>query len=664
MANVIQILINAKNNASKAFKEAETDLTKMQKASVAVKSAIGAIAAGFAAQEIYDFAKEARAAGVELENARNKLTLAAGGADEYNATIKAATESTRGMVGEAKLANGAFVLLEMGLANNASEAAKLANAGNVLSKAFESQGASVELFNRLLANGSAVLLDNFGISQAQVNARQAEIQVTQGLSEQEARLAAIRELSIQKAENLASTMSDATIAAGQNQAAYDNMMSSLGELILATGDATPVMTGFFNDVTEAAKGWTVAVDLVGQLKNELAESSNINLDQEIGNINQSLTNITNPLGWILTTLPQLEPALTQLGVSFVKNTEAGKKLGEALVNIYGGSGDVAKGALSTVTPLSIEAEAALRTAQAYSELAKKQREVDANRARGQEGGLLGESQTSASLDRIRENRIQLSELTKQQNEEIDRSNTATAQNWASSYDSAASEIGNSVSQALNRLKEVSPEIAQQFKTEDPGEFARRLEALKGGLAGLDTDWAEAFKQQAGGNPLYAALLKSIEEGDSAGVAAEANRLMSDNLANVLATGLKESYEAKLREQNLLESAQKILAEQLGQQPTADAFNAATLAANDASVAQGQVQTGLNDVGVAAQEMGDKTSAAFKTTNDTALKLEETMKRILLLLTTAANEADRLNQQGVTAGNNYGVLPRTVGQTRQ
>jgi hypothetical protein len=50
------------------------------------------------------------------------------------------------MVSEVDLANGSFVLLEMGLAQNATEAAKLANAGNILAQAFESQGASVELF--------------------------------------------------------------------------------------------------------------------------------------------------------------------------------------------------------------------------------------------------------------------------------------------------------------------------------------------------------------------------------------------------------------------------------------------------------------------------------------------------------------------------------------
>ena len=159
--NIIEILINAKNNASKAFRDASTEAKGFSRALGFVKTAAISLGLLSAGKEAFDFAVDARKAAIEAENAKNKLTLAAGGAEEYEATIKAAKEATRGMVSETALANGAFVLLEMNLASNAQEAAKLANAGQILSKAFESQGASVELFNRLLANGSAVLLDNF-----------------------------------------------------------------------------------------------------------------------------------------------------------------------------------------------------------------------------------------------------------------------------------------------------------------------------------------------------------------------------------------------------------------------------------------------------------------------------------------------------------------------
>jgi hypothetical protein len=80
-----------------------------------------------------------------------------------------------------------------------------------------------------------VLLDNFGISQAQVKIRTDQIAATQGLSEQEARLSAIRELAIEKSERLASTMTDEQVAAKQAEAAYKDMTAALGDLVQVAG---------------------------------------------------------------------------------------------------------------------------------------------------------------------------------------------------------------------------------------------------------------------------------------------------------------------------------------------------------------------------------------------------------------------------------------------
>jgi hypothetical protein len=542
--NVVEILITAKNQTAAGFKAAKTQVSQFGQALTTVRGLIGTIGVAALATEFYQFAMQSRQASIELESARNKLAQTVGGLDAYNEAIRVAQEATRGMVSEVDLANGSFVLLEMGLAQNATEAAKLANAGNILAQAFESQGASVELFNRLLANGSAVLLDNFGISQAQVKIRTDQIAATQGLSEQEARLSAIRELAIEKSERLASTMTDEQVAAKQAEAAYKDMTAALGDLVQVAGDGTPVMTAFYNTISEGAQGWSSAIESI----------------RTINQIEQRAIQITGlhsrEAARLAGRIDEWDAAIQRAGAHLQAQSENEAKATawmiqykDAAIAANAATREAARAANEAAAARNAEAIATMYSSQAIAQNALANAQTMANQYAT--GNVYTDDPAFEMAQNLKE-------------EFADIPETLTT-----SFDTIANDLSNrlsgAVGEAFGRMQQTVPGLDEMFGGgEEPGEFGRRLGALADGLQDSDQVFLEKFKEQAGGNPIYSALLTAIEEGDSAGVAAEANRLLNENLAMVIATGLKDSVVAQMREQEVLAEAQRILAEELGE----------------------------------------------------------------------------------------------------
>lgn len=216
----------------------------------------------------------------------------------------------------------------------------------------------------------------------------------------------------------------------------------------------------------------------------------------------------------------------------------------------------------------------------------------------------------------------------------------------------ATSISSAVSTALSQAQEVMPGLEGLLpESVEPGEFARRMGALADGLQDSDQVFLEAFKQQAGGNPIYAALLQSLEEGDSAAVGAEASRLMSENLATVFATGIVDSFRAKATEQDLAGQINAIVSEQLGEQPIGGAMQIVTTASSEVDEAQADVKEGLDDMGLAAKDTGEKIKTAFgETTLEHIGKVRIELGRILGILDSIPESADgagnALNEMGV------------------
>lgn len=271
------------------------------------------------AAAIADYAVEAEAMGREAQGAHERLEALLGSTDRYNDLIKKAQAETRGMITETQAAQAAFLLLESGLAKNDDETAKLIKTMQTLVPVFEAQGASDEKFLRLLSSGNQALIDNFNLTNEQINARKAQIETTKGLTGQEARLAAIKELLIEKADELQGAISDEELAAKNLDRAMTDLETTVGENLLpAFALFREVATGTLTDLNEDIKdlsgslsglndsiNWLRAVNLVAQgnkaAANEAAkendswgESLRVATDYASG-----LTAVINPLGTAL-----------------------------------------------------------------------------------------------------------------------------------------------------------------------------------------------------------------------------------------------------------------------------------------------------------------------------------------------------------------------------
>jgi hypothetical protein len=218
------------------------------------------------AGDVKQFADQSEIAFRKQEDVRNALTDLVGGSEAYNAAIGAIQTSTRGMMSETKAAQAALVFLKSGLADNSEEAGRLSAAGNALSATYKAQGATFEKFIRLLSGGSPMLFDNFNITLEQVNALKAQIMATEGLSSAEAKQAAIKRIVLREGERLLGTLSDETVAAQQNIAAYENLQATFGELVAGGYEATrEVQTEFFRELTEAIGGVNNMIEVLGNM---------------------------------------------------------------------------------------------------------------------------------------------------------------------------------------------------------------------------------------------------------------------------------------------------------------------------------------------------------------------------------------------------------------
>ncbi len=229
MPNLIEIIIRA-SGASQVGGEvgkADKALKNLGKTALGIAGGLG-LAVG--TRELISFNAEAMQLGMIQKDARNALTSTVGSAASYTRAIDQARVSTRDMVSETELAVGINSLLNMHLASNAQEAAELAMAGATLSKVYASSGATMEKYFRLLSGGALALYDNFSLTSELVSKRRDEIVAATGVSEAEAKLQAIRQLTIEEAKRYNDALSDETVAASQTQAASQDLKAAWGEL--------------------------------------------------------------------------------------------------------------------------------------------------------------------------------------------------------------------------------------------------------------------------------------------------------------------------------------------------------------------------------------------------------------------------------------------------
>lgn len=280
---------------------------------------LGGLALGTIISQTVQFANASEQAARSQRDAFGALTTAVSGITTFSEAMASAKAVTNGMVSETQLASSLSVIYGAGLASNAQEAARLAQAGTVLTSVFASAGASQELYVRLLSSGSIQLFNNFGLTAQLVNEKQKEIEATTNLSGAEARQQAVKEALLDTADKYQAALSAETVAAQQAAAAYDDMQARLGQaLVPAYAAAREEAAGFFGELAIAVEGVNLMADTLGRLQentdaNALASQSLLDRYLELnplfglikGNqdtLSESLTTaahwvIENTIGW-------------------------------------------------------------------------------------------------------------------------------------------------------------------------------------------------------------------------------------------------------------------------------------------------------------------------------------------------------------------------------
>jgi hypothetical protein len=189
-----------------------------------IATSIDAIVASIA-----NFAVESVQMAMAAESANVTLYAMAGGAGAATAAMDAMKAATHGTISNLDAAKAASLGLATGLFESVSDINKYAESIATLGKAFRGldPGESIALFNRMIANRSIKLMDDFGISIAKVNARMQEL----GDTGQEAFQTAVMEEMLEVAGKLADTWETNVTSMQRVKAALDDMKTGLGELI-------------------------------------------------------------------------------------------------------------------------------------------------------------------------------------------------------------------------------------------------------------------------------------------------------------------------------------------------------------------------------------------------------------------------------------------------
>ncbi len=193
-----------------------------------VKRAAIAFAAFKALDIMRDFVTGTVEAAKNAENFGNALRAALPEGVSFSQTMKDMGETTRGLIPEWEQMRMATQLYASGLASTSEEAAKLANAGVILTTVFRGQNATWDKYFRLLQGGTKQLYDNFNLSKLQIDALTDQIQATTGLSTEEAKLQAIRQVVIAQGEKFKDSLGDLTSATMTAQAAWQDYMALVG----------------------------------------------------------------------------------------------------------------------------------------------------------------------------------------------------------------------------------------------------------------------------------------------------------------------------------------------------------------------------------------------------------------------------------------------------
>lgn len=257
-SKVLKQLAEGTDDAAKSIEELDDkagdsskSLFNLENAMSAAGIIAGAKFAVDAGKAVHELA-ELGAQGLRTEKAFYAIS---GGADEANRRLDAMKTATRGAMSEMELMGSANMLMQMGLANNSEELARLTQMATKLGAAMGNEaGPSIENFALMLANQSVMRLDSFGISSGKVRDRIAELQkATEGLSREQAFMQAVMEEGTKSMERLGDAAEDEALQFERLEAQLADTKMELAQKV------TPVWADFLSLINRGigeAQIWT------------------------------------------------------------------------------------------------------------------------------------------------------------------------------------------------------------------------------------------------------------------------------------------------------------------------------------------------------------------------------------------------------------------------
>lgn len=624
--------------------ESESATGRLSSGVMSLQSALSALGLGITISQLQQFASEARAAAIEQANARNALTATVGSVSAYNAAMNEARQVTNGMVSDTQLAQGVNQLMAAGLAQSATDAAQLIQTQKILQGVFGDTAASFDRFYMLLSGGSPMLYNNFALTKQQVDAQAQLLKATKGLSDEEAKSQAVKDLLIASSKKYSDALGAETVAANQAAAAQTNFLSSFGNVInsldKATG-ASSTYTTVLNKLTEGANAWsTILNQQIPAIQNHNAALADQAARSAIAAQSQdqlvnSFKNATSDLDAFKASLAAGTGSIGEYNDLVARGSQGNQILMNSLAltadeynNLKSAMSDAVVTSGSWVSSLNAMNIYTTQAAAAARDLADAQHAVTAANQQQQKSNadLRAAKEAAPELGaRITEARTAAYEEQQARQQEQQRADKAaerqaktTARAMAKSFDEVgqaiSSNIGNAVSGAINDLSEVWNPGGNADPANGAAQWARRMAAIAAG--GIKDEWAnpERWANFGGDKSILQPLFDSISKGDDAAVKAQAQALLTNKVAdlfdaNMIAQQAEQKWRAQQLQQQLNDRVSKLLGEK-GLQAAVTATQQVQQVATDTGTATQQVGESVTGLGVAAEATGPQIAASF------------------------------------------------------
>lgn len=548
MANRVDIIVAAKNQASAALKQVTSDLNKLDDTAGRLASAGGlagilGIAGGVGAVAmIGKAAVEASRLATEIARTEQAFTMLAGGSDEARSRLEAMRRATGGAVDDLtamQLANRAAAL---GFADTTAELERTTKLASTISRVMGGDVATVlENIQAAASNLSFVRLDQMGISADGVRQKYDALrEANSNLSKE----AAFLEATLSVGEQTFGELGDSGVGAASGLEELTTSLTNLKNELLASGS---VLDGFFgtmasgiqafrdSEVTALAQHLT---DISNQLSKGVSTSEQERLLDLYGKINDRL----NELGYTVVNVNgEFQAVASEMGsaAGSAANLDAAEsqlsattqRLGNDFISVTGGLSHFNANLQTTAgNVLTLTSVMAGINGQINSIASGMVSNLGAEGALGYAEDLTDEARTMAyqwmqagiPLEQIQGILLpgMLSDVRKANSEIYSTAKGVTAVN--SEFNSLKSTISSIVSGATGPVAGVD---AEDFlpREDEVNENARRLaDIMVNGVK--DQPWLDEFKNEVPG------IWKEIESsGDPQGTAARILKDFQDGL---------------------------------------------------------------------------------------------------------------------------------------